>query len=85
MQLELQCCRCAYHSTVYQHPRTSQIWNQLTEEGPWFALGDGQTFEDRISATLIADDETRCPECGGRLAVSEESLAEASRELLTQW
>ncbi len=85
MQLEFQCCRCAYHSTVYQNPRTSQIWDRLTEEGPWYALGDGQTLEDRISATLTADDETRCPECGGRLAVSEDSLVAASRELLTQW
>ena len=69
MLLELDCPRC----------RCQVNLEQIAAEGPWYALGDGETWEDRLHACL------RCGDCGAPIEVSEESLAELSRELLAQW
>jgi len=53
----------------------------MTDEGPWFGLAEGETFEDMIFAALTSRGAIRCPECAGTVAVSEESLAELDREL----
>jgi hypothetical protein len=85
MQLEMRCAHCSYQTVIPHDPREWQAWKQLAAEGPWASLGDGETFEDRICATLQSADGGRCPKCGGPLYASEESLGSVSQELLAQW
>jgi hypothetical protein len=56
----------------------------MFETGPWYALGDGATFEDMIFATLTEDGHIACPECGDPVAVSEESLGRLAMSMLTR-
>ncbi len=81
MRVELQCSSCPCRLGTW----TTPVLERITEEGPWVALGDGETFEDRIAATLSTAYEERCPECGQPVAVSEESLGQLTQELLAQW
>jgi hypothetical protein len=41
----------------------------MTEDGPWFALASGATFQDMLVAALRARGRIRCPECGSAVAV----------------
>ena len=36
----------------------------MADDGPWYALGDGETFEDMIFNTLVGCGRIRCSECG---------------------
>ena len=49
-------------------------FDRMTEEGPWYALGDGETFEDMIFTALMCRGAIHCPECREPVSVSEESL-----------
>ena len=48
MQVELHCDRCGRCSPTILDLTADAALTALHEEGPWFALGDGETFEDRI-------------------------------------
>jgi hypothetical protein len=85
MQIELACANCACRFAAAPDTSSSEIVDRMTEEGPWYALGDGETFEDMIFAALTARGAIRCPECGDLVSVSEESLGQAAMEMLTQW
>jgi hypothetical protein len=51
----------------------------MIDEGPWFALAEGKTFEDMIFAALVRRGKIRCPECGKPVSIHEESLGELTR------
>jgi hypothetical protein len=55
----------------------------MIDEGPWFALADGKTFEDMIFAALMRRGKIRCPECGKPVAIQEESLGRLTHAQLT--
>ncbi|MCS6851611.1 MAG: hypothetical protein NZ700_10645 [Gemmataceae bacterium] len=77
MQVELRCCRCPCQFHVAAEG--------LDLANPWSAVGDGETLEDHLWASLPEWGETRCPECGDATHVSQESLGQLSRELLLRW
>lgn len=77
MHVELRCDRCGCHF----HGQDDAL-KRLSAEGPWSALGDGETFEDRLSADLGSHD---CPRCGSAVRLSEEGLGQLSLQLLGQW
>lgn len=82
MKLELQCRRCDCRFDA----RSSRVHlDQMVEEGPWMALGDGETFEDRLHATLTAECAIRCPECAAPVSISEDCLGRLTLEVLAQW
>jgi hypothetical protein len=85
MRVELQCsqCRCRFDVTLDE--ATSQVLEQITEEGPWSALGDGETFEDRVFSALPDRQEIRCPQCGRPVSVTPETLCDLSQKVLAQW
>jgi len=85
MHVELRCSHCPGQCDPLSERLTSQVLDQLREEGPWFSLGDGETLEDHIYATLTPPGKDRCPECGESLSVTEESLGQLARSLLTSW
>ena len=57
----------------------------MAEDGPWYALGDGETFEDMIFTTLFACGSIRCADCGEPASVTEQSLGQMAMEVLGSW
>jgi hypothetical protein len=82
MQVELHCAACRF---CFPIELDMAALDRITDEGPWSALGDGETFEDRIHADLLAHHEAECPHCGNPVAPTEESLGDLASELLAQW
>ena len=85
MQVELYCPECACRFAASPDTPAAEIIDRMTEEGPWYALGDGETFEDMIFAALTARGAIRCPECGDPVSVSEESLGDLKMKMLASW
>jgi hypothetical protein len=85
MQLELYCAHCDRRFTPAPKPGIVDLIQDLEREGPWSALGDGETFEDLLYNTLTSTPETACPECGGTATVGEGELGELSHSLLACW
>ncbi len=85
MQIELHCPVC--HCRLAGHPDSpaAEVLDRMTEDGPWFALGDGETFEDMIFAALAERGVIGCPECGEPVAVTETSLGRLTQEILASW
>jgi hypothetical protein len=81
MQIELHCPGCLFHFSAPPDAAAAEILNQMIEEGPWLALGRGETFEDMIFAALTSRGKICCPDCQEPLEVSEESLGRYAREL----
>lgn len=85
MGIELHCprCRCRFASPA--DSPAAEVFDRILEEGPWCALGDGETFEDLIHSALTARDVIRCRSCGTPASVSEHSLGRLAKEVLGQW
>ncbi len=63
----------------------AEVLDRMADDGPWYALGDGETFEDMIFNTLLSCGNIRCVECGARVNVTEESLGQLTMEVLGSW
>jgi len=85
MQVELFCPQCACRFAAHPDTPAAEVLDRMTEEGPWYALGDGETFEDMIFAALTSRGVIRCPECGDPVSVSEESLGHLAMQVLSSW
>jgi hypothetical protein len=85
MQVELFCPKCERRFTAAPETPAAAVLDRATEEGPWTALGDGETFEDAVAAALANRGGDRCPCCGGDATVSEESLGQLTLALLGTW
>ena len=85
MQIELCCSACACRFAAPPDSTTDEVVVRMFDEGPRYALGDGETFEDMIFTTLTEHGQITCPECGEPVAVSEESLGRMAMEMLAQW
>ena len=85
MQIELYCSSCTCRFVAPPDTPAAEILDRMTEQGPWYALGDGETFEDMIFNALTARGDIRCPDCGDPVSVSEESLGVLAMELLGSW
>ncbi len=85
MQVELYCSQCPCRFAAAPDTPAARVVERMTEEGPWYALGDGETFEDMIFTALTCRGEIRCPEFGASAGVTEESLAQLALEVLGSW
>jgi hypothetical protein len=85
MNVELHCQNCLCRFAADPNTPAAEIFDQMAVEGPWYALGDGETFEDMIFTTLMSEGRIRCPECGDPVNVSEESLGRLTMEVLGSW
>jgi hypothetical protein len=85
MQVELYCPHCSCRFAASPDTPAHVVLDRMTTDGPWYALGDGETFEDMIFATLLREGEVFCPECSSPVSVNEESLGQFTREVLAQW
>jgi hypothetical protein len=84
MQIELYCDGCACRFVAPAEASANEVTDRMFEEGPWYALGDGETFEDMIFSSLTGEGDIHCPECGDPVAVSEESLGRVAMSMLAQ-
>jgi hypothetical protein len=85
MQVELYCPFCSHSFVASPELPAAEVLDRMAEEGPWYALGDGETFEDMIFSTLFACGNIRCAECGGIAHVNEQSLGRLTMEVLGSW
>ncbi len=85
MQVELYCPRCCCRFAASPDTPAAEILDRMMEEGPWYALGDGETFEDMIFNALTSRGNIHCPECAAPVSVTEESLGQLAMEVLGSW
>lgn len=85
MQVELSCPNCCSRFAAAPETPAAEVLGRMAEEGPWWALGDGETFEDMIFSTLFACGAIRCGGCGEAVGVTEESLGQLAMEVLGSW
>jgi len=85
MQVELYCPNCSCCFVADPDTPAAEVLDRMACDGPWYALGDGETFEDMIFSTVFAHGDIRCAECGGIASVSEESLGQLALEVLGSW
>jgi hypothetical protein len=85
MHVELFCQHCQDRFMAAPETPAAAVFDRATEEGPWNALGDGETCEDALAAALADRGADRCPRCGEAATVSEESLGRLTLELLGSW
>ncbi len=85
MQVELTCPHCCCNFAAAPEAPAAEVLDRMAEEGPWYALGDGETFEDMIFSTLFSCGSIRCSECGESASVNEESLGQLTMEVLGSW
>ncbi|MBI3410610.1 MAG: hypothetical protein HY040_19920 [Planctomycetes bacterium] len=82
MRIELYCSNCSCRFAAPPDASADEIHQQMFADGPWYALGDGNTFEDMIFSSLTERGAICCPDCGDPVAVSEESLSQLAMEML---
>src|SRR5262249_32431505 len=85
MVFELDCPECAQAFAIPADSPAGEVLAQLADEGPWTALGDGQTLEDRVSIALQGTGLVHCPQCRRPVTAGEENLAQIAHGLLMQW
>ncbi len=85
MQIELFCPCCSCHFVAPPETAAEAIVERMFDEGPPYALGDGETFEDMIFTSLTEHGQISCPECGEPVSVSEESLGRLAMSMLERW
>ena len=85
MQVELYCPHCCRSFVASPETPAADVLDRMADEGPWYALGDGQTYEDMIFSTLFACGCIRCSECGAPADVNEQSLGQLTLEVLGSW
>jgi hypothetical protein len=85
MQIELSCASCSCRFVAPPETSAAEILDRMFEEGPAYALGDGETFEDMIFATLTKRGNIACPDCGEAVGISEESLGRMAMTMLDGW
>jgi hypothetical protein len=85
MQIELCCSTCACRFAAPPETGCEEVIDRMFDQGPRYALGDGETFEDMIFTTLMERGQISCPDCGDAVGVSEESLGQLAMEVLAQW
>ena len=83
MHIELHCTRCCCRFVAPAQSAANGFQDSAMSDEPWYALGDGNTFEDSIFTSLTERGSISCPECGAAIAVSEESLGQLALEMLT--
>ncbi len=85
MLVELYCPNCEDRFTASPETPAADVFDRVTEDGPWGALGDGETFEDSVAAALADRGADRGPRCGAAATVSQESLGRLTLAVLGTW
>ncbi len=84
MQIEMCCPRCFRSFVAPADSAGEELMEQMFQDAPGYALGDGETLEDMISTALAEKDSVHCPQCGVVLQFSEESLGQLAMSMLSR-
>ena len=85
MHVELFCPGCQHRFEASAETPANDVFERVASDGPWSALGDGETFEDAVAAALADQGADRCPDCGLAATMNEESLGRLTLEVLGTW
>ena len=68
MQVELYCANCCCRLVAPPETSAVDILDRMDDQGqgPWYALGDGETFEDMIFNALTEEAPSIAPTANGR-------------------
>jgi hypothetical protein len=69
MHIELRCPRCPCRFSAAPATPASEVLDRMTDDGPWFALASGETFQEMLSAAIRARGRICCPDCGTSVAI----------------
>jgi len=76
MEVELHCSCCLNRFSAAPDCPRDTVLDRLTDEGPWFALAEGEMFEDMVFAALLDRGMIACPECRAPVDVREVSIGQ---------
>ena len=76
VQLACLACPCSFRTS----PETphEEVVRLMTDDGPWFGLAPGRTFEDMIFTALARRGRILCPDCGTAVAVHEATFCDGT-------
>lgn len=74
MQIHLCCTRCPCRFSAAADTPAAEVLDRMTDDAPWFALAEGETFEDMVFAALGARGKILCPECRAEVVVGGDGL-----------
>ena len=60
MQIELCCRNCFCRFAAPPETANAEVLDRMFDDGPAYALGDGETFEDMIFTSLIEHGQIHC-------------------------
>jgi hypothetical protein len=76
MQIELCCAGCPCRFSAPPETPADEILDRMIDQGVWFTLAEGNTFEDMIIAALLRRGNIRCADCGEAVSLQEESIGQ---------
>ena len=82
MEIELRCPGCCCPFSAPAETPAQDILDRMLDEGPWYALAQGETFEDMIRAALTCRGRILCPECGQAVSIRGRGPRRGTREPL---
>jgi hypothetical protein len=74
MPIELSCPGCSCGFSAEPDTSADEVLDRMIDDGLWFTLAEGKTFEDMIIAAVLRRGRIRCGECGRAVSINEESL-----------
>ena len=80
MQIHLYCPHCLCQFCAPADAPASEILDRMTDDAPWFALAEGETFEDMVLAALDMRGKILYPECRRSVLVGGKSLRRSADE-----
>jgi hypothetical protein len=81
MKIELHCPDCCSQFSAAADTPADNILDRLIDDGPWYALAPGGTFEEMVRAALAERGRILCPECGKALSIRRGAVYRCTREL----
>ena len=74
MLIELSCSGCPCRFSAEPETTADEVLDRMVDNGLWFTLAEGKTFEDMIIAAVLRRGRIRCGECGRAVSINEASL-----------
>ena len=74
IEIELFCPSCLNRFVAGAQTPADEIIDRMRDEGPWYALANGASFEDMICSALLYRGAIRCPDCYEPVLIREKTL-----------
>jgi hypothetical protein len=82
MDIELRCPWCCSQFSANPDTPAECILDRMFDEGPWYALAEGTTFEEMVQTALSERGKILCPDCQAAVAIRGVSLHRRSRGMV---